>query len=151
MVYFLYLNFGSLIVNILLLLWWPENGKKQECVIPHDSLFPFCEDKVSVSLLIHFSVLLSKEDLVGAGGGGEEGVGEESLGNKYICLDNWLRYPLSILEWRYKLRIYGLSPPQSKNHGSRRWRGQGSIFVWPLYMYSVFDRIIQWLVLCSLQ
>lgn len=57
-------------------------------MIPHDSLFPFCEDKVSVSLLIHFSVLLSKEDLVGAGGGGEEGVGEESLGNKYICLDN---------------------------------------------------------------
>lgn len=57
-------------------------------MIPHDSLFPFCEDKVSVSLLVHFSVLLSKEDLVGAGGGGEEGVGEESLGNKYICLDN---------------------------------------------------------------
>ncbi|XP_073230837.1 alpha-1,6-mannosylglycoprotein 6-beta-N-acetylglucosaminyltransferase A-like [Porites lutea] len=24
-----------------------ENGKKQECEIPHDSLFPFCEDKVS--------------------------------------------------------------------------------------------------------
>lgn len=40
-------------------------------MIPHDSLFPFCEDKVSVSLLIHFSVLLSKEDLVGAGRGGE--------------------------------------------------------------------------------
>lgn len=57
-------------------------------MIPHDSLFPFCEDKVSVSLLIHLSVLLSKEDLVGAGRGGEEGVGEESLGNKYICLDN---------------------------------------------------------------
>ena len=57
-------------------------------MIPHDSLFPFCEDKVSVSLLVHFSVLLSKEDLVGAGGGGEEGVGEESLGNKYICLHN---------------------------------------------------------------
>ena len=88
MVYFLDLNFGSLIVNILLLLWLPENGKKQECEIPRDSLFPFCEDKVSVSLLVHFSVLLSKEDLVGAGGGGEEGVGKESFGNKYICLCN---------------------------------------------------------------
>lgn len=87
-VFFLYLNFGSLILNFLLLLWGPENGKKQECVIPHDTLFPFCEDKVSVSLLVHFSVLLFKEDLVGAGGGGEGGVGEESLGNKYICLRN---------------------------------------------------------------
>lgn len=87
-VYFLYLNFGSLIVNFLLLLWGPENGKKQECVIPHDMLFPFCEDKVSVSLLVHFSVLLFKEDLVRARGGGEGGVGEESLGNKYICLRN---------------------------------------------------------------
>lgn len=57
-------------------------------MIPHDSLFPFCEDKVSVSLLVHFSVLLFKEDLVGARGGGERGVGEESLGNKYICLHN---------------------------------------------------------------
>ena len=45
-------------------------------MIPHDSLFPFCEDKVSVSLLVHFSILLSKEDLVGAGGGGEEGSGK---------------------------------------------------------------------------
>ena len=87
-VYFLYLNFGSLIVNFLLLLLGPENGKKQECVIPHDMLFPFCEDKVSVSLLVHFSVLLFKEDLVRARGGGEGGVGEESLGNKYICLRN---------------------------------------------------------------
>lgn len=59
-------------------------------MIPHDTLFPFCQDKVSVSLLVHFSVFLSKEDLVGAGveGGGEGGVGEESLGNKYICLHN---------------------------------------------------------------
>ena len=53
-------------------------------MIPHDTLFPFCEDKVSVSLLVHFSVLLFKEDLVG----GEGGVGEESLGNKYICRHN---------------------------------------------------------------
>ena len=77
-VYFLDLNFGSLIVNVLLLLWLPENGKKQECEIPHDSLFPFCEDKVSVSLLVHFSVLLSKEDLVRGrgGGGGGGGVGK---------------------------------------------------------------------------
>ena len=88
MVYFLDLNFGSLIVNVLLLLWLPEDGKKQECEIPHDSLFPFCEDKVSVSLLVHFSVLLSKEDLVRGQGGGEGGVAEESLGNKYICLHN---------------------------------------------------------------
>lgn len=57
-------------------------------MIPHDTLFPFCEDKVSVSLFVHFSVLLFKEDLVGAGGGGEGGVGEESLGNKYICCHN---------------------------------------------------------------
>ena len=57
-------------------------------MIPHDTLFPFCEDKVSVSLFVHFSVLLFKEDLVGAGGGGEGGVGEESLGNKYICRHN---------------------------------------------------------------
>ena len=85
---FLDLHFGSLIVNVLLLLWLPENGKKQECEVPHDSLFPFCEDKVSVSLLVHFSVLLSKEDLVGGRGGGEGGVREESLGNKYICLHN---------------------------------------------------------------
>ena len=98
-------------------------------MIPHDSLFPFCEDKVSVSLLVHFSVLLFKEDLVGARGGEREGSGKSPwVTNTSVSVIN--SDPLSPSQNRDTNFVSMDYPhPNQKNHGSRRWRGQGSIFV----------------------